>query len=158
MMRRRSLLVWLTGAWVVTACAGDPVAQDIRPSTTLEGEWLVTAIDDEPVGGTTGAAGPGLTFRAGAEVVRWEPGCAQLMFLYRIDGEDFRADAIRYDIPFDDPIHPPEKFMPPPCAIGWPPGLKEAMEAMSLAHTVAFTGDGNVRIHGDGRSVAASLR
>jgi len=90
--------------------------------------------------------------------VRWEPGCAQLMFLYSIDNDDFRAGAIRYNVPYDKPIFDPSKFMPPPCAIGWPPRLEEAMEAMSLARKIELTQSGSVLLSGEGRSVTVRPR
>lgn len=138
------------------ACGDQSVGTADEPRSALDGEWQVVAIDGVGLGRGDAGGGMPLVFRAGDEVVRWEPACAQLMFLYRADGGAFRADRVRYRV--DGADRDPAGSMPPPCMIGLPPGLEEAMEAMGTARTIEVAEDGRIHLSGGGRSLLIKSR
>lgn len=115
---------------------------------SLRGKWTVTAIDDMSVEHM-----PSPEFDAGEEFIRWEPGCAQLMFLYQIDDAQFRADRIRYMVEagFD-----PAKSTPPPCGISLSPDLEKALSIMALARSIEVRSPGTIRISGASHSLTMS--
>lgn len=132
-----------------SACSPAPDSADgAQGKTSLRGKWTVTAIDDKSVKHI-----PSPEFDAGEEIIRWQPGCAQLMFLYQIDDAQFRADRIRYMVEagFD-----PAKSMPPPCAIGLSPDLEKALSIMALARSIEVRSPGTIRISGASHSLTMS--
>ncbi|MBH9537982.1 hypothetical protein [Novosphingopyxis sp. YJ-S2-01] len=141
----------------ISACADQFIDDTSAKVATMKGDWLVTAIDDELVLDGNGNAAP-LIITASDEVFRWEPSCAQLMFLYRLEGSDFRADQIRYDVPYDEPYYHPSEYMPPPCAIALPPKLKDAMAVMATAREIEFTADGGFRLRSDEHNLTLRQR
>ena len=71
------LLAFLTlGA---PASASPAVERTSTPVTTLAGKWRVTAVDDVSVDSSLG-----LTLRADARRIWWEPSCAGMVRYYRL--------------------------------------------------------------------------
>jgi len=136
-----------------SACTENRAVDKDEPAASLKGEWRVAAIDDRTLSAPDGQFTSSLNFRASDDFVHWEPRCAQLMFIYTIESNKFRADRIRYHIPFDEPDYDPSSFMPPPCLIGWPPRLDDAMRAMAAARKIEPIDKGGFRLSGNGRSV-----
>lgn len=121
-----------------------PVAEEID----LVGEWRVAGIDGAAV--DLPAA---LTVSGGPQILDWEPACAQLMHRYRIDGARFSAVRIRQFVTEEAMQSPGAVPSRPPCAIGLPPGVEDAMLAVEMADKIERTAENGIRISGRTRSV-----
>lgn len=151
-MMRGLSLIGLPAGLILSACSeASPPERGLQP-TTLEGEWRVAAIDGEPAFKDLEGRETLLFLRAGYETIHWAPDCAHLMFIYQIDGENFRADRIRFDVPYDDPDFHPSNFMPPSCSIGLPPRLDEALVLMAAARKIELMDGGHIRLASGSRS------
>ena len=121
-----------------------PPAIALRPVETLAGEWRVAGIDGEALDESYGIA-----LSANDERIWWEPQCAGLVRLYRIEGESITLE----------PPPPPEAQKglprPPPalCTIGVPPAVNRVMQALDTAETVERTPQNGVELSGGDRSV-----
>ncbi|QNE05858.1 hypothetical protein [Croceicoccus marinus] len=164
-MRRLALLL----ALALAACGGDapeprdpagrqdvaapdaptPVADttpavETGPVDTLAGEWRVAGIDGEPLDESYGIA-----LSATDQRIWWEPQCAGLVRLYRIEGERITLE----------PPPPPEAQKglprPPPalCTIGVPPAVDRVMQALDAVDTAVRTPQNGIELSGGGRSV-----
>ena len=114
------------------------------PVETLAGAWRVAGIDGENLDEDYGIA-----LSANGERIWWEPQCAGLVRLYRIEGTA---------ITLEPPAPPPAQQglpRPPPalCTIGVPPAVNRVMQALDAADTVVRTPQNGVKLSGGGRSV-----
>ena len=114
------------------------------PVDTLAGEWRVAGIDGEPLDESYGIA-----LSATDQRIWWEPQCAGLVRLYRIEGERITLE----------PPPPPEAQKglprPPPalCTIGVPPAVDRVMQALDAVDTAVRTPQNGIELSGGGRSV-----
>ena len=114
------------------------------PIDTLAGEWRVAGIDGENLDEDYGIA-----LSANAERIWWEPQCAGLVRLYRIEGTA---------ITLEPPAPPPAQQglpRPPPalCTIGVPPAVNRVMQVLDAADTVVRTPQNGIELSGGGRTV-----
>ncbi len=128
------------------AAAPEPAAPAAngRAVETLAGEWRVAGIDGESLD-----ADYGIALSADEEKIWWEPRCAGIVRLYRIEGSA---------ITLDPPAPPPAQQglpRPPPalCTIGLPPGVERMMQALDAADTIVRTPQNGIELSGGGRSV-----
>lgn len=122
-----------------------PASPDVASSaqvTSLVGNWRIVAIDgrslDEPIG---------LSMSGDAHQLWWEPKCAGMIRIYRIEAQS---------ISFSAPLLPPSTSQDasPVCSIGLPPRLQDAMRALDDAVSVTRTSDNGVFISGPNHSLA----
>ena len=113
---------------------------------TLAGHWRVAGIDGEALNERTAIA-----LRADESEIWWEPRCAGASVPYRTVNERF----IIVPAPEAPPPPPGTEPVPPPpvCAIGLPPRLSDAMNAIRVADTIERTPENAVRLSGGGRSI-----
>ncbi len=118
-----------------------PVKPDPRHVSSLAGEWRVAGIDgasfDEPVG---------LALSGDATQIWWQPRCAGMARIYRIDDASISFTSA-------DPPRKPGEPTPPVCAIGLPPRLPELFHALDAATRIERTPANGILISGGGRSV-----
>lgn len=122
----------------------DVAGEDDRASM-LVGEWRVEKID-----GSKLAEVDQIFLKAGPQVIDWASPCAQQMQRYYIDEQSFTAGRIRH---FVEMGVDPTASIPPPCAIGLPPRLDEAMSAVDVAREIERVSQDRIRISGNGRSI-----
>lgn len=113
---------------------------------TLAGHWRVAGIDGEALNERTAIA-----LSADESEIWWDPRCAGAIVRYRIVNERF----IVLSAPEAPPPPPGSELVPPPtiCAIGLPPRLSDAMNAIRAADTIERTPANAVRLSGGGRSI-----
>ena len=114
------------------------------PVETLAGAWRVAGIDGENLDEDYGIA-----LSANGERIWWEPQCAGLVRLYRMEGTA---------ITLEPPAPPPAQQglpRPPPalCTIGVPPAVNRVMQALDAAERVVRTPQNGVELSGGGHSV-----
>ena len=118
-------------------------AQPAPPAVaTLEGEWRVAGVDGQPLDEPIG-----LALRASKDEIWWAPRCAQFVRSYSIAGTRLTigpAQWLRSRPPAD---------VPPPCAIGLPPRLRDVARALDSAVQVGRTPENGVLISGGGHSL-----
>lgn len=130
------------------ATAADAVQKLPRP-LSLEGEWQVASIDGETVDLSTP-----LTLSVGEQIMDWGPGCAQLAHRYTISEEAVvSAPRIRQFVTDAARDQSRAALHPPPCAIGLPEGLADAMTAVESATKIERTTQNGIRLSGHDRSI-----
>ncbi len=116
---------------------------------SLKGEWRVAGIDGKQVDLPTA-----LTLSGGEQILDWDPECAQLAHRYTITDEDvFSAPRIRQFVTESARDNSKTPLHPPPCAIGLPEGLVDAMTAVESATKIERTEANGIRLSGYDRSI-----
>lgn len=94
-----------------------------------------------------------LTVSGGEQILDWQPGCAQLMHRYWIDGTRFSAARIRHFVTDEAVDAARNPLFAPPCLIALPPGLEDAMVVVEMADTIERTPENGIRLSGNGRRI-----
>ena len=117
-----------------------PRAEPVAVSS-LAGEWRVAGIDghsfDEPIG---------LSLTGNEQELWWQPRCAGMARVYRIEGPLITFGST-------EPPRPAGAPTPPVCAIGLPPRLDEVLRALDDAQSVARSPSNGVLISGPNHSI-----
>jgi hypothetical protein len=133
------LLLLLTS--MLTACqqSRKPAASPESGMTSLAGAWRVTAIDGV-------ALEYPLEFGADSKRLWWEPACAGQLRNYRTDGKMIRISQ------YIDPNASADGIVAI-CAIGPPPNLPVAFEAIDAATQISRGPENQIVMRGGGRSI-----
>ncbi len=122
-----------------------PVPRSEMAVPTLRGTWRVSSINGNAV-----PEGTAPTFIGDENVISWTVRCAQQGRTYYIENDRFTAREFPSFVP---PPPPPLQVSPPICAIGLPPYLEEAFEALDAAVKISRVEGGGIKLEGGDRTL-----
>lgn len=122
-----------------------PVPRSEKAVPTLRGTWRVSSLNGNAV-----PEGTAPTFIGDENVISWTVRCAQQGRTYYIENDRFTARELPPLVP---PPPPPLQVSRPICAIGLPPYLEEAFQALDAAVKISRVEGGGIKLESGDRTL-----